>query len=587
MSRTAFIVGVFALAFTVAAAMAGNQTISTNTVWSGTVTVDGTVTVNSSASLTIQPGTTVNFVGTGNITFSSAGLFSAQGTAAAPIQFNGTQTGYLAGNPTGVSLSNCAFSGLGTSSTKWLSLNPSSSSLGFSMTNCSATGNTNKFSTGGSGPVTISGCSLLDNGELDPWANGNALVSITNNNIRGSMVWTQATSGSINVSHNVILNGTIWAKASSVNTTVVADNYIHDTAANSQYGILYTVGQIYNNVVRGCTWNLSGSGGHVYNNVIESLTAADAAARGDGTHENVYPPTDNSVFERNLFLNACNSGSIMTNGTSVGTGVVFRNNTFDQRGAVGRNSTACFWLNHLATVTPTNGMNIRNNLFLRGGRMYDEMSHPDSASYIDYNCWAGRTTDGWSGTSPTSPRFVNVSITGKVEGDDGFGMHDTMLPTSASGFDPASLVNNSNFVDPYSDADMLAGMYTNAQLLALYQQAYTPVAGSALINAGSPTDASDPAVAYGQIDIGAIEVALLPGDANTDRKVTFADYIELERNFGATNATWAMGDFNGDGKVTFADYIILEGGFGKSVPEPMSLSLLIVGLATLLRRKTH
>ncbi len=76
----------------------------------------------------------------------------------------------------------------------------------------------------------------------------------------------------------------------------------------------------------------------------------------------------------------------------------------------------------------------------------------------------------------------------------------------------------------------------------------------------------------------------LPGDANRDGKVTFADYIALELGFGASGG-WADGDFNGDGVVNFRDYIILEAHFGKSVPEPMTLSLLTAGAVALLRRR--
>jgi hypothetical protein len=77
----------------------------------------------------------------------------------------------------------------------------------------------------------------------------------------------------------------------------------------------------------------------------------------------------------------------------------------------------------------------------------------------------------------------------------------------------------------------------------------------------------------------------LPGDANGDRKVSFADYLVLEQNFGKTDVRWSMGDFTNDGKVSFADYLILEQSFGKTIPEPATLSLLVLAALAMKRRK--
>ena len=60
------------------------------------------------------------------------------------------------------------------------------------------------------------------------------------------------------------------------------------------------------------------------------------------------------------------------------------------------------------------------------------------------------------------------------------------------------------------------------------------------------------------------------GDANFDRKVDFADYLTLARNFGEQNAVWTDGDFDGNGTVGFSDYVLLAQNFGFSFVLPVS-----------------
>ena len=84
------------------------------------------------------------------------------------------------------------------------------------------------------------------------------------------------------------------------------------------------------------------------------------------------------------------------------------------------------------------------------------------------------------------------------------------------------------------------------------------------------------------------DTTLLPGDANLDGAVNFADFLSLSANFGS-DAGWAGGDFDGDGIVAFADFLQLTNNFGETsvaaVPEPTAACLVAVGLLTLSCRR--
>jgi hypothetical protein len=59
---------------------------------------------------------------------------------------------------------------------------------------------------------------------------------------------------------------------------------------------------------------------------------------------------------------------------------------------------------------------------------------------------------------------------------------------------------------------------------------------------------------------------VLPGDANRDRAVNFADLLVLAKNYNGTNKAWADGDFTGDGTVNFADLLILAKAYNQALP---------------------
>jgi sugar lactone lactonase YvrE len=61
--------------------------------------------------------------------------------------------------------------------------------------------------------------------------------------------------------------------------------------------------------------------------------------------------------------------------------------------------------------------------------------------------------------------------------------------------------------------------------------------------------------------------ATLPGDADTDFRVTFADFQRLELSFGKPG-TWAQGDFDHNGAVNYLDFLLLYNHFGQSALAP-------------------
>ncbi len=80
------------------------------------------------------------------------------------------------------------------------------------------------------------------------------------------------------------------------------------------------------------------------------------------------------------------------------------------------------------------------------------------------------------------------------------------------------------------------------------------------------------------------------GDANLDTSVDVADLGILAGSYGTMTGLvcWGQGDFSGDGNVDVADLGILAGNYGTgegTVPEPMTVTLLVLGLAGIVARR--
>ena len=83
---------------------------------------------------------------------------------------------------------------------------------------------------------------------------------------------------------------------------------------------------------------------------------------------------------------------------------------------------------------------------------------------------------------------------------------------------------------------------------------------------------------------------LLPGDADNDKTVGWADLAALRAHIGvASGADWTTCDFDADGRVNAEDYVLLKRNLGQSVapaggasvPEPTALLLLAAGAAVM------
>ena len=115
----------------------------------------------------------------------------------------------------------------------------------------------------------------------------------------------------------------------------------------------------------------------------------------------------------------------------------------------------------------------------------------------------------------------------------------------------------------------------------------------------TPAQLADSAIVRTASCVDSVDVANCPipnpltleGDANRDGVVSAGDYASVQSHFGETGANGILGDASCDGVVSAGDYASVQANFGNvappitAVPEPVTVSLLLIGGLFAIRRR--
>lgn len=465
-----------AAAMLVTAAGVFAEDIDSDTTWSGSVVLTEPCNVINASTLTIAPGATVTFQNDANISIYQGSALNAQGAA-----FIGASNGGIIGWDGDLRIDNCTFEDMGMSEDSRHVIN-----LGTTPGGQITIQNSRFDNCGGlylqpttDGDVLIQNNTFRNQqGNIQLYGNGAESIVTGNTLNHGGIIFTGECGGI--VSHNILIDGTIQHYTST--SVTLEYNYI----ANENDGVTVVrelQGTIRKNVIRGGSWTTGYIGGLIEGNVFISLPVVGDNVN-ETTHEHLCGLSDDSVVQRNIFIGG-SYGAIMAIGSGTAARALICNNTFDLH-----NYGWAYYV-HLPDGPVVDGTFI-NNLLIRTGGARVEGDFPACLTTWDYNLWADLS----------GARFENFTISGKSQGDEGFALND--LPSSGS-YPHQEVVVDADVVFPFTNRELLDQTRTVEELLAVYRNAYAPIAASEAINNGSAQYADDPLVIDGQPDIGAVE----------------------------------------------------------------------------------
>lgn len=276
----------------------------------------------------------------------------------------------------------------------------------------------------------------------------------------------------------------------------IAGNYLHTEIPSFRWSQVHTLQVVspcpqlvvQRNIFRHGQWVIRGLAGEFHHNLV-----LDADA-----HNFIVGPSAGTHIHHNIFARYCTVDPNLNSSIAViykGDDIQIYNNTFDGGGK----ELARPWHVPAIEIGPEARLaSLRNNVFfnhptsfssgtatIRPGFAEKKISpSPARLGYADYNLFF----------NPDARERQNyaVSVAGKAERvDGGFARHDVPAGGEKDAQVDPRFAGPLPREFPFSDEDIRARKMTVGQILAHYWQAYTPAAGSPLIDAGDPADGTD------------------------------------------------------------------------------------------------